>query len=46
MRKTTNYIKEILAFNDSLQINLDLSTGQMMLWYQLMFINNKTRWMD
>ena len=38
-----NYLREILAFNDLQEINR-LSTGQIALWYALMYINNKCSW--
>lgn len=40
-----NYITEILAFNDLMEIN-PLSTGQIALWYALMYINNKRSWAE
>lgn len=40
-----NYLREILAFNDLLQTN-ELSTGQIALWYALMYINNKCGWIE
>lgn len=40
-----NYLQEILAFHDLLQSN-QLSTGQIALWYALMYINNKCRWVE
>lgn len=40
-----NYILELKAFHDSLLMN-DLSTGQIALWYALMYINNKCNWTE
>lgn len=40
-----NYITEIKAFHDVVQIN-GLSTGQIALWYALMYINNKCAWQE
>lgn len=40
-----NYITEILAFNDLLLSN-PLSTGQIALWYALMYINNTCGWAE
>ena len=40
-----NYITEILAFNDLL-LSQPLSTGQIALWYALMYINNKCGWVE
>lgn len=38
-----NYLAEILSFNDLL-LTKRLSTGQIALWYGLMYINNKCKW--
>lgn len=38
-----NYIRQIQAFNDRM-LTKPLSSGQISLWYALMFINNKTAW--
>ena len=40
-----NYITEILAFNDFVQVK-QLATGQIALWYALMYINNKCGWQE
>jgi hypothetical protein len=40
-----NYIKEIKAFNDLVQVK-QLSTGQIALWYALMYVNNKCAWIE
>lgn len=40
-----SYITEILAFNDLL-LSQPLSTGQIALWYALMYINNKSGWVE
>lgn len=40
-----NYIKEIKAFHDLVQIK-QLSTGQIALWYALMYVNNKCAWIE
>ena len=40
-----NYIREIAAFHDSL-LYKNLSTGQIALWYALMYINNKVGWAE
>ena len=40
-----NYITEIKAFHDLIQIK-QLSTGQIALWYALMYINNKCNWIE
>lgn len=40
-----NYIKEIKAFHDLVQVK-QLSTGQIALWYALMYINNKCSWTE
>ena len=40
-----NYITEIKAFQDFVQIK-QLSTGQIALWYSLMYINNKCNWIE
>ena len=40
-----NYITEIKAFHDLVQIK-QLSTGQIALWYALMYINNKCNWIE
>ena len=40
-----NYLTEILAFNDLIQIK-QLSTGQIALWYALAYINNKCAWVE
>lgn len=40
-----NYIAEIKAFQDMVQIK-QLSTGQIALWYALMYINNKCAWIE
>lgn len=40
-----NYITEILAFNDLL-LSQPLSTGQIALWYALMYVNNKCGWAE
>ena len=40
-----NYIAEINAFNDLQQID-PLPTGQIVLWYALMAINNKCAWAE
>ncbi len=44
-RRTLNYITEILAFNDLL-LSQPLSTGQIALWYALMYVNNKCGWAE
>lgn len=38
-----NYIRQIQALNDRM-LTKPLSSGQISLWYALMFINNKTAW--
>ncbi len=40
-----NFLSQILAFNDLLQIH-KLSPGQIALWYALMHINNKCGWQE
>lgn len=40
-----NYITEIKAFMDLVQVK-SLSTGQIALWYALMYINNKCTWAE
>ena len=40
-----NYLTEILAFNDLIQVK-QLATGQIALWYALMYINNKCGWQE
>lgn len=40
-----NYLTEIKAFHDLVQIK-QLSTGQIALWYSLMYINNKCAWIE
>ena len=40
-----NYLAEIIAFHDSVGIK-QLSTGQIALWYALMYINNKCAWAE
>ena len=40
-----NYLTEILAFNDLLLSNR-MSTGQIALWYALMYIDNKCGWAE
>ena len=40
-----NYLKEILAFNDLVDIK-EFSTGQIALWYALIYTNNKCAWND
>ncbi|MBF7097598.1 hypothetical protein [Alkalibacter mobilis] len=40
-----NYIAEIKAFHDLVQIK-QLSSGQIALWYGLMYINNKCTWVE
>lgn len=40
-----NYIAEIKAFQDLVQVK-QLSTGQIALWYALMYINNKCAWIE
>lgn len=40
-----NYIAEIKAFHDLVQVK-QLSTGQIALWYALMYINNKCAWIE
>lgn len=40
-----NYITEIKAFHDLVQLK-QLSTGQIALWYSLMYINNKCAWIE
>ena len=40
-----NYITEIKAFHDLVQVK-QLSTGQIALWYALMYINNKCAWTE
>jgi len=40
-----NYIAEIKAFHDLVQIK-QLSSGQIALWYGLMYINNKCAWVE
>jgi len=44
-REQMNYITEIKAFQDFVQIK-QLSTGQIALWYSLMYINNKCGWIE
>lgn len=39
-----NYLQQIRAFNDYLVYNQKLSSGQISLWYALMWINNKAGW--
>lgn len=39
-----NYLQQILAFNDYLLYEQELSSGQIALWHALMSINNKTAW--
>ncbi|WP_268914063.1 hypothetical protein [Lentilactobacillus sp. SPB1-3] len=39
-----NYLQQIRGFNDFLTYNQKLSSGQISLWYALMWINNKTGW--
>lgn len=38
-----NYLTEIIAFNDIIELN-GLSTGEIALWYALMYVNNKCKW--
>ena len=40
-----NYLIELKAFHDSILMN-GLSTGQIALWYALMYINNKCNWTE
>lgn len=40
-----NYLTELKAFHDSILMN-GLSTGQIALWYALMYINNKCNWTE
>ncbi len=40
-----NYIAEIKAFMDLVQVK-SMSTGQIALWYALMYINNKCAWAE
>lgn len=40
-----NYIAEIKAFHDLVQAK-QLSTGQIALWYALMYMNNKCAWIE
>nr|DAN97745.1 MAG TPA: helix-turn-helix domain protein [Caudoviricetes sp.] len=40
-----NYITEIKAFHDKVELN-GLSSGQIALWYALMYINNKCGWLE
>lgn len=40
-----NYIAEIKGFMDLVQVK-SLSTGQIALWYALMYINNKCAWQE
>lgn len=40
-----NYIREAKAFHDLVQLK-QLSTGQIALWYALMYINNKCAWIE
>ena len=40
-----SYITEIKAFHDLVQLK-QLSTGQIALWYGLMYINNKCNWIE
>nr|DAH38456.1 MAG TPA: helix-turn-helix domain protein [Caudoviricetes sp.] len=40
-----NYIAEIKAFMDLVQVK-SMSTGQIALWYALMYINNKCAWTE
>lgn len=40
-----NYLKEVLSFNELLMTET-LSTGQIALWYALMYINNKCGWKE
>ena len=42
---TTNYLVEVLSFQEKLMYQtIELSTGQINLWYALMAINNKSGW--
>ncbi|MFC7061047.1 DnaD domain protein [Halobacillus seohaensis] len=38
-----NYLKEIIAFQDEVELN-ELSASASLLWYKLMHFNNKTGW--
>lgn len=40
-----NYLKQLLAFYDELEIN-PLNSSEIALWHALMSINNKTAWSD
>jgi hypothetical protein len=40
-----NYLSEILAFHD-FRLTNELSTSQSLLWYELMYINNKCAWAE
>ena len=40
-----NYLSEILALHDFMHTN-DLTTSQVALWYELMYINNKCAWSE
>lgn len=40
-----NYLKQILAFNDLLEVK-PLSSGQISLWHALMCVNNKLGWQE
>lgn len=40
-----NYLKQLLAFYDELELN-PLSSSEIALWHALMSINNKTAWSD
>ncbi|MFG6147481.1 hypothetical protein [Halobacillus sp. B23F22_1] len=38
-----NYLKEIIAFQDEVELN-ELTVSASLLWYKLMHFNNKTGW--
>ncbi|MCP3027631.1 DnaD domain-containing protein [Halobacillus sp. A5] len=40
-----NYLKEIIAFQDEVELN-SLSSSASLLWYKLMHFNNKTGWKE
>ncbi len=40
-----NYIAEILGFHD-FRLSNNLTTAQIVLWYELMYINNKCAWQE
>lgn len=43
MQTKVNYLKEILAFNNAAMLD-GLSTGQIALWYALMYVDNASGW--